>query len=94
MAMNRRTVIYIIIMSVLFLSACGGVSAERESAPEPTIELTPKPTPKPTPEPEPEPIPDFNFPFNFTSEDLQGNIVTEEVLGEKDLFFAYLWAVW
>ena len=76
-----------------------------EATPEATPELTPEPTPVPVPEPEPvqtqEPTPDpepdpvgFRFPFSFSSVDLQGNTITDEDLGEKELFFAYLWAVW
>jgi len=43
----------------------------------------------------PEPVPAAgSFPFNISSEDLYGNIVTGDDLGEKELFFAYLWAVW
>ena len=74
-----------------------------EVTPEPMPELTPEPTPVPTPVKTPEPTPEvtpepevigFKFPFSFSSVDLQGNTVTEEDLGEKELFFAYLWAVW
>ena len=76
-----------------------------EASPEPTPEpaKTPEPPPEPepalTPEPTPEIIPEpetisFRFPFSFSSVDLQGNTITDEDLGEKELFFAYLWAVW
>jgi len=74
-----------------------------EATPAPTPVLTPEPTPEPipvlTPEPTPEVTPEpevigFRFPFSFSSVDLQGNTVTDEDLGEKELFFAYLWAVW
>ena len=34
------------------------------------------------------------FPFNFTAQDLNGNLVTEESMGEKQLFFVHLWATW
>jgi len=70
-----------------------------EQTPEPTPEPPPEPTPESTPEQTPEPTPEqriggFAFPFSFSTEDLQGNTVTEETLGEKELFVAYLWAVW
>ena len=66
-----------------------------ESAPEPTPESTPEPVPEPTPEPEAEPVlTGKSFPFSFISEDLYGNTVRGDDLGEKELFFAYLWAVW
>ena len=80
---------------------------ETTSTPEPTAAPTdepeaettppPEPTPESTPEPTPEPAQEFigyKFPFGFSTEDLHGNTVTEETLGEKELFFAYLWAVW
>jgi len=35
-----------------------------------------------------------NFPFKFTEVDIYGNTVTEETLGEKQLFFIHLWATW
>ena len=66
-----------------------------ESTPEPTPESTPEPVPDPAPEPEPEPVlTGKSFPFSFISEDLYGNTITGDDLGEKELFFAYLWAVW
>ena len=34
------------------------------------------------------------FPYSFTAEDLNGNIVTEETIGEKQLFILHLWATW
>jgi len=34
------------------------------------------------------------FPYSFTTEDIHGNTVTEESLGEKQLFFVHLWATW
>ena len=34
------------------------------------------------------------FPFAFAAEDLYGNPVTEEALGEKQLFFVHFWATW
>jgi len=34
------------------------------------------------------------FPFSFTAVDLHGNTVTEETLGEKQLFFVHLWGTW
>jgi len=68
-----------------------------ESTPAPASESTPEPIPESTPEPAPEPEPVLtgkSFPFSFTSEDLYGNTVTGDDLGEKELFFAYLWVVW
>ena len=34
------------------------------------------------------------FPIEFTAKDLYGNLVTEETLGEKQLFFVHLWGTW
>ena len=34
------------------------------------------------------------FPFEFEAEDLYGNIVTHESLGERELFLLYLWTTW
>jgi len=34
------------------------------------------------------------FPFSFTTQDLYGNIVTEETLGKKQLFFVHIWGTW
>ncbi|MCL1877601.1 MAG: TlpA family protein disulfide reductase [Defluviitaleaceae bacterium] len=34
------------------------------------------------------------FPFSFSAEDLYGNEVTEADLGDKEVFFVYLWATW
>jgi len=36
----------------------------------------------------------FVFPYNFSAQDLYGNTVTEESLGEKELFFVHFWATW
>ncbi|MCL2357558.1 MAG: TlpA family protein disulfide reductase [Defluviitaleaceae bacterium] len=34
------------------------------------------------------------FPFPFLAQDLYGNDVTEEALGEKEAFFVYYWTTW
>jgi len=34
------------------------------------------------------------LPFSFTAVDLYGNTVTEESIGEKQLFFIHFWATW
>ena len=34
------------------------------------------------------------FPFEFEAEDLHGNIVTHESLGERELFLLYFWTTW
>jgi len=34
------------------------------------------------------------FPFSFSTLDLHGNPVTEESLGQKELFFVYFWTTW
>ena len=34
------------------------------------------------------------FPLSFTAQDLYGNTVTEESIGEKQLFFIHFWATW
>ncbi|MCL2632969.1 MAG: TlpA family protein disulfide reductase [Oscillospiraceae bacterium] len=36
----------------------------------------------------------YSFPFEFTAKDLYGNTVTQEALGEKQIFFVHLWATW
>ena len=36
----------------------------------------------------------FKFPYKFSAQDLYGNKVTEESLGEKELFFVHYWATW
>jgi thiol-disulfide isomerase/thioredoxin len=60
----------------------------------------------PKPESDPDPDPDSNalqiadtpvwglFPFSFDIEDIYGNLVTTESMGEKQLFFVHLWATW
>ena len=34
------------------------------------------------------------FPFEFETEDLHGNIVTHESMGERELFLLYFWTTW
>ena len=34
------------------------------------------------------------FPFEFATEDLYGNIVTHESMGERELFLLYFWTTW
>ena len=34
------------------------------------------------------------FPFEFEAEDLFGNVVTHESLGERELFLLYFWTTW
>ena len=34
------------------------------------------------------------FPFEFTAEDLHGNIVTHASFGERDIFLLYFWTTW
>ena len=34
------------------------------------------------------------FPFEFEAEDLYGNIVTHESIGERELFLLYFWTTW
>jgi len=88
----------------IFRSSPGDQPPEPEEPPEPDQPQAPDPPPPPaTPEPgpapvlTPEPSPEVignRFPFSFSSVDLQGNFVTEEDLGDKELYVAYLWAVW
>ena len=84
------------------LSACGS-EAETPVVATPAPISTPTPTPVSTPSPTPEitspPLEieaanTFPFPFSFTAEDLHGNQVTAESLGEKELFFVYFWTTW
>jgi len=84
------------------LTACGDEDIPPTTTPAPTPEATPEPTPEPestpeptpeaTPEPTPEPVPVIGkFPFSFATEDIYGNAVTEEVLGEKEYFLVCFW---
>ena len=72
-------------------------SSQPAATPAPSTPAPPPSTPAPStpapPPPTPEPT-GFKFPFAFSTVDLYGNTVTEEDLGEKELFVAYLWAVW
>ena len=100
-------IILMVITMTFFLVACDSgdpvpeetdkqiIKATSEPIPEPSQKPIPADTPEPIPEvtPEPDSV-GFKFPFNFSSVDLYGNVVTDEDLGEKELFFAYLWAVW
>jgi thiol-disulfide isomerase/thioredoxin len=36
----------------------------------------------------------FTFPYAFSARNLDGTEVTEESLGEKELFFVHYWATW
>ena len=36
----------------------------------------------------------FILPYEFTAVDIYGNTVTNETLGEKQMFFVHLWATW
>ena len=61
----------------------------------------PEDTPEPSPEeppPGPDPIESVHtrglFPYAFTAEDIFGNTVSEQTMGEKELFFVYRWATW
>ena len=73
--------------------------ADFDPEPEPEPEQPPDPDPEPDP-PEPQ-APDSIaevtrglFPFSFTAADLYGNTVSEETMGEKEVFLVYLWATW
>ena len=64
---------------------------------EDAVQTLPPDFPEDTTQPPPEPSAASNafaFPFAFSGEDLYGNPVTEETLGQKELFVAYLWATW
>ena len=95
-ALTRAVILALTI--ALTLAACGGndttpvatLVPTPEVTPELTPETTPEATPEPTPEPEPEPL-IGKFPFDFTTEDIYGNAVTEEALGEKEYFLVYVW---
>ncbi|MCL1832760.1 MAG: TlpA family protein disulfide reductase [Oscillospiraceae bacterium] len=89
----------------LLLSAC--ISESDNSAPVPiepnneeTQTTTPDATtsdgttPDATPPDTTTTTPAGPFPFAFAAEDLYGNLVTEESLGEKQLFFVHFWATW
>ena len=94
-------IVSLAIAAILLLAACDLGSNTPEDTHEPAIETTPEPPSEPVPALTPEPTPvtelgsnGYKFPFSFSSVDLHGNTVTEEDLGEKEFFFAYLWAVW
>ena len=36
----------------------------------------------------------YPFPYEFAARDLYGEKVTQEALGEKEIFFVHLWATW
>jgi thiol-disulfide isomerase/thioredoxin len=36
----------------------------------------------------------FPFPYAFSAQDINGIVVTEKSLGEKELFFVHYWATW
>jgi thiol-disulfide isomerase/thioredoxin len=36
----------------------------------------------------------FSFPYTFSAPDINGTVVTERSLGEKELFFVHYWATW
>jgi thiol-disulfide isomerase/thioredoxin len=43
------------------------------------------------------PQPGFSLPYSdevFTATDIFGNIVTQDMVGEKDVYFIHLWATW
>jgi thiol-disulfide isomerase/thioredoxin len=65
-------------------------------APTDTPVETPTPVPADTPTPDDTPMPSSNasFPYSFTATDVYGNTVTEQSLGEKQVFFVHLWATW
>jgi thiol-disulfide isomerase/thioredoxin len=77
----------IIIFCVLFLVSCGKkdeqLPLDEPEAGNPIID-----------EPESIASPYFALPYEFTATDLYGNIVTNETLGEKQVFFVHLWATW
>jgi thiol-disulfide isomerase/thioredoxin len=86
----------------LCLAACGTIGDVLNEA---QAEVPPMPEPSPTPEPPaapelPEPAapadtaPTFAFPFAFSTTDVYGNEVTQETLGQKEVFFVHLWATW
>jgi len=62
---------------------------------------TPDPTPPEPPSPGTSPANgtggeqvNWNFPFDFSTEDIYGNAVTAASLGEKELFFIHFWGTW
>jgi len=76
---------------------------EPAALPEDDNEQRDNPEQEPEREPEPETTTDDEntdlwergvFPFSFIAKDLHGNTVTEETLGEKQLFFLHLWGTW
>jgi len=86
---TQTLVMFLALAMIFTLVACTGSDTVPEDIPESKIKE--EPTPEPTPEPEPT---EFIFPYSFLAEDLQGNPVTEETLGNKEIFLIYLWAVW
>jgi len=99
-AIQALSTLLILVMS-LSLVACDVGDNVPDVSPEPVSKEKPESEPGVAPEPTPELSTDQEpeavgnrFPFSFSSVDLQGNTVTDEDLGEKDLYVAYLWAVW
>jgi len=98
---KQTLIVSLAIVATILLAACDLGSTTPEDTHEPTIEATPEPTSEPVPAQTPEltPAPElestgYEFPFSFSSVDLHGNTVTEDDIGKKEFFFAYLWAVW
>jgi len=98
------TILLVVLIFALPLSACDDApdSAVLHTDAEPTPQPTPAPTPAPEPaadeptvdEPGPNQAAGYAFPFTFTGTDLYGNTVTEESLGEPQIFFVHYWATW
>ncbi|MCL2698082.1 MAG: TlpA family protein disulfide reductase [Oscillospiraceae bacterium] len=72
----------LLLIAVLFLFASCGKEAENGGI---------------TPQAKPEIVSEssyFMLPYEFSATDLYGNTVTQETLGEKQVFFVHLWATW
>jgi thiol-disulfide isomerase/thioredoxin len=88
---KKITTLAIALIMTLSLVACGGSDTPTQDP-----SLTPVATPEPTPGPDP--IVSVHtkglFPYSFSAEDIFGNTVTEQTIGEKELFFVYRWTTW
>jgi len=85
------------------LSAAQEEETQEDPSPTPDIEPEESPAESTTETPPVDPAQDDAdaselewgiFPFSFTARDLYGNIVTEESIGEKQLFFVHIWGTW
>jgi len=82
-----------IILMTIALSACTQEVQPVEPQAESPLEAAQPPEQQPQSQPAPQPAQNA-FPFPFSTEELNGNTITEAALGDNELFFVYFWATW